>query len=167
MIGRLGRSKWRGVAVVAVAIVAVVTTSCFVYSNTLGYWARLHAVTDDFPAPSGFRELAVVKEGSAFCVISCSPARVTLVFNSSMDPEETCDVLRTHLDRHVGEPRDQPYLSWCGFEVQLMSVGDGAYAQPGAEVGSTLRASGPSWSQSVEVDTGSTIAWVEFNSGLD
>jgi hypothetical protein len=110
-----------------------------------------------------------VREGTAFCPISCNEPRITIVYRTSLSPEEACVQLRETIDHAVGRTTNREYLAWCGYEAAVSSVGERATVRAGAEPARDLVGGiGPSWKTKIAVSkTDESVAWVELSSGLD
>lgn len=148
----------------AIAIVPVAYAMPF-----LRIWPRLERAADRFPTPPAMTVVDSVREGTAFCPISCDEPRITIVYRTSLSPDQACAQLRKTIDESVGPTTNREYLTWCGYEAALPSVADEAFALGGAEpAGDLLAGVGPSWKTKITVPkTNETIAWVQFSSGLD
>jgi hypothetical protein len=132
-------------------------------------WDRLDAAAEDFDVPAGFTEVARLRQGTAFCVVTCThggEALVTMVFETDFtDPADACPALRAAIVELTGDAADASYGDECGTVGDL---GGSASVFAGAGHRQDYRPhDGNRWTDAVAVPDSPVIAYVEFNSGIE
>ena len=159
-----------GLVVVAACVVVAVVTATGVQRT----WANLDRSAAGLRTPEGLHEVARLRQGTAWCIISCTnggEAAVTIVFDANAGTAaDACGRLRQSLSEVAGplEPIDDSGFS-CAWQAALPRaavvrgfVTDADQLQPLSPTGSA----GPRWSDAIAVPKG-VVAWAEFNSGLE
>lgn len=85
MSSRIGKGL-----VVAAVLLGTVGIAIFAYWNTVGYWPRLRAAADNFGVPEGLRLIKRQELGTSFCLVTCEPASITVVFESPSSVAKMC-----------------------------------------------------------------------------
>lgn len=159
-----------GLGVVALGV-AVAAGVAWMASTVHRKWDRLDSGAGAFKAPRGLTEVDQVRQGTAFCLVSCTnggEAAVTLVFKTdATDPKQACRALRPALVDLVGDDVRQldDTDETCGWAGAL-----GGSATVAAVAGPRTAfdaASGYRWREEVEPPDSSVVAFVEFNSGIE
>lgn len=159
-----------GLVVVAACVVVAAVTAIGVQRT----WVNLDRSAARFRTPEGLHEVARLRQGTAWCIISCTnggEAVVTIVFDASAGTAaDACGRVRQSLS-DVAVPLeliDDSGFS-CAWQAALPRgafargyVADADQLQPLSPTGSA----GPRWSDAIAVPKG-VVAWAEFNSGLE
>jgi hypothetical protein len=132
-------------------------------------WRRLDNAADDFGVPAGFTEVARLRQGSGFCIVTCTnggEAVVTIVFETDYsDPTEACRALRPAVVDLTGDAEDASYLDRCGWRGELGGPAT-VFAGAGRASGFSPH-DGNRWTDAATVPDSPVVAFVEFNSGIE
>ena len=152
------------------AVLIVVAGAGWVAWMTHRQWDRLDTAADNFEAPAGFTEVALVRQGTAFCFVSCTnggEAIVTSVFKTNAKtPEEACRALRPVVtDLAANEVQPWSAGTECGWIGGLGgSATIGGFAGPQSTYG---KDGGARWTEKIDAPDSPVVAYVEFNSGVE
>jgi hypothetical protein len=164
------RRRWRGPALVVGALLALLAAGAgWVVWTVDRVWDRLDSAAGDFEVPPGFTQVARLRQGSAFCWVTCTDggeAVVTLVFETdARDPEEACRALRPAVVDLTGDATEPGYAETCGWRGDLGGSAT-VYAVAGPRT-SYGRNSGSRWTEEIDAPDTQVVAFVEFTSGLE
>src|SRR5687768_6878693 len=76
-----------------VVIVLIAGLAAFGYYNTVGYWGRLDSAVELLGDPAGLKRVGERKEGTTFCIITCSKTEAAIVveyLGDSLSLDEMC-----------------------------------------------------------------------------
>ena len=168
--GPTARRPWRWlVAITLGLVVALAAGVAWVVRTADRTWDRLDSAADDFEVPSGFTQVARVRQGTAFCWVTCTnggEANVTLVFETdARTPEEACRKLHQPVVELTGDATKPEFTETCGWRGDLAG-NSSVYAAAGPHA-SFGPQSGFRWTEEVEAPDTPVVAYVEFASGLD
>jgi hypothetical protein len=166
----MNRSQKRFAGAALVLTLILIALGVYETRKVRATWDRIDSASQRFQQPDGIEQVARVRQGTAFCWVSCTEggeAIVTLVFSSKLGVDETCDRLRASLaalNRRAVTPAS--FESTCSWRVALTH---GAYARASVDESSRLSGAGSGWRwmEKVPVPSSAVVAWVEFNSGSE
>jgi hypothetical protein len=189
LTGRLG--GWlKRYPIVAFIVVALGLVTAWFALDARRTWSRLDRAAGRFEVPDGFRLVATVRRGTAFCFVTCTnggEALVTVVLDGGQMPVETaCDRIRRAVSRVASDieapnsdaapvgPTTTTRVSGDPFRCTWSgSLGGEATATGLVMLRSDLRPLepaqlyGPRWTGKIEIPAGPLLAWIEFSSGLE
>jgi ABC-type Fe3+ transport system permease subunit len=153
----------------SIIVILIVVYVLYERNTVRTNWRRIDSAARRFERPDGLEQVARVRQGTAFCWVTCTrggEAVVTLVFSSSIGVAESCENLRrslTALSNSVTLASDQSTCSWKA------ALGHGATARASVDEASNLtgRGSGWRWMDKVAIPSSKVVAWVEFKSGIE
>jgi hypothetical protein len=185
------RSAWlKRYSILVFIVVALSIVGAWFAVDARRTWSRLDRAADRFQVPDGFRQMGMVRQGTAFCFVTCSnggEALVTIVLDAGEMPvDSACDRLRlavrtvaSNVEATASGPRpagpttttrarNDPFrCAWSG------RLGGKAMATALVMFRSNLQPLGPAqlygprWTERIKLPAGPLLAWVEFNSGLE
>lgn len=163
---RWGAPRWVVGLLLLVAIVPVAFAAYWAY-QVRSTWHTIDSSAEAFEVPAVFDEVATLRLGSAFCVVTCSRELPQVVVVMTWDGEsgEGCDRLAAALEDVVprAEPRSGPWE--CGYSGEIEAPVAGVAAM---EVPARIETFGPNdvyaddWANEIGVPEARYVAWARF-----
>jgi hypothetical protein len=141
--------------------------------------------------PQGLRKIATVRQGTAFCFVTCTnggEAIVTIVLDGGeLTVDAACDRIRRAVNALASDvevpsskatpadptttttraPYDPFECAWSGSLGGKATVGGVVMLRRDLQPLGPAQLYGPRWTEKVEIPPGPVLAWVQFNSGLE
>jgi len=142
-------------------------------------WSHLDSAARELHLPSGFTEIGRVRSGDGVCFVSCShggEAVLTVVMDPGARPaDEACQRVEHAVRRLAGGAQaaaDAPgYGLRCDISGSLsgtMYVRGGVAQHDDVDCQETsLSCARPRWTDTMPVPDLPTVAWIEFNGGIE
>ncbi len=141
--------------------------------------------------PDGFRRVAAVRQGTAFCFGTCTnggEAVVTVVLDGGDLPVDTaCDRIRRAVSAVASDVQspsdpvspdeptttttsaaDDPFrCSWGGSLGGRANAGAVVMLRSDLQPLGPAQLYGPRWTEKIQIPSGPLLAWIQFNSGVE
>jgi hypothetical protein len=190
LAGRL-RDWMKRYSIVVFIVVALGLVAAWFGFDARRTWSRLDRAAHRFKVPDGFRPVATVRQGTAFCFVTCTnggEALVTIVLDGGEMPiDAACDRIRRAVSTVAPDveapssdatptgptttttrsPTTLFQCVWSGSLGGQATAGGVVMLRSDLQPLGPAQLYGPRWTEKIEIPAGPLLAWIEFNSGLE